>query len=406
MFKIITLAAVSLSLAGLYASQSLAGPTATQIITQTGQIAPVKNLPNIVKVGKYQVELRNPEEGLFAGEETDVEFRVTDTTQKDPVEKGFKGVANVQATGIITMPSMPGMPESKPDIHREGVPGDYGVVCYFPHGGEFQIQLTLTPPNEKPFKASFKVDVKDERTVNLQKAPPYRLQIVDWPRTAKAGQFYQLKMRIIDTKTGKAQTSFDEAHTKLFHLLIASKDLNWFIHEHPEMSADGTWTIQQKFPAGTEYQIYADVAPKGKGSRILMSSVKVQGPKPTWNTKLVLSKSAIDGGLKGLISSTKMPIPIGKMTTVRIKLFDAKTGVAAGDTVKWLGAAGHLMIFHQDRMTVVHSHPREDSINDALVKKGIVQFSARFPKEGIYKVYGQFDWQGAVRTLGFTIEVK
>lgn len=89
-----------------------------------------------------------------------------------------------------------------------------------------------------------------------------------------------------------------------------------------------------------------------------------------------------------------------------MKLTDAKTGKPAGDTVKWLGAAGHMMIFHQDGQTVVHSHPAEDKESEALVKEGVVHFSGRFPKPGVYKVYAQFDWHGAVRTLGFAIEVK
>lgn len=71
-----------------------------------------------------------------------------------------------------------------------------------------------------------------------------------------------------------------------------------------------------------------------------------------------------------------------------------------------LGAAGHLIIIHQDGQTIVHSHPKEDAESNALVKKGVVSFSARFPKPGIYKAYAQFNWHGAVRTLGFCWEVK
>ena len=63
-----------------------------------------------VNFGKYQAVLRVPDEGLFAQEESDVEFRVVDTTQKDPVKEGFKGVGAIDATATMTMPSMAGMP--------------------------------------------------------------------------------------------------------------------------------------------------------------------------------------------------------------------------------------------------------------------------------------------------------
>ena len=38
------------------------------------------------KAGKYAVDLRLPEQGLFAQEETDVEFHVSDLSQDDPVQ--------------------------------------------------------------------------------------------------------------------------------------------------------------------------------------------------------------------------------------------------------------------------------------------------------------------------------
>jgi YHS domain-containing protein len=358
-----------------------------------------------VTFGKYQAELRIPEGGLFAGEEIDVEFRVTDTTQKDAIEEGFKGVGGIEGAAVMTMPSMLGMPEAKPKVHREGVPGDYGLELYFPHGGDYKIDIALNIPGEGIKNIAFVMDVKDEKPATASKVQPYKLKVVEWPKKAQSGVTTILKLQVVDTKTGAIQKSFDEAHTKYFHLLIASKDLNWFVHEHPVMDANGTWSVPIKFPAGSDYWVYGDVAPTGKGSRVLISSVKVLGAKPSWNTKLILSKTGTDGGLKGLISTLE-PIEIGRKATIQVKLFDTKTGMPAGDTVKWLGAAGHMMIFHKDGQTVVHSHPAEDAENEALVKKGIVRFSGRFPKAGKYKVYAQFDWNGKVRTLPFAIEVR
>jgi hypothetical protein len=368
--------------------------------------APSKSLTQKSKVsfGKYQAELRLPEGGLFAGEELDVEFRVTDTTQKDPVEEGFKGVGAIEATAVMTMPSMMGMPEVRAKVHREGVPGDYGIELFFPHGGEYQIDLALNIPNDGIKKISFRVDVKDEKPATAAKTPPYKLRVTDWPKNVKAGEKTDLRMQVIDSKTGMVQTSFDEAHTQRFHLLIASKDLNWFVHEHPVMDSRGTWSLPITFPAGTRYWVYGDVAPAGKGSRILITSVNVTGAKPSWDTRLSLSRTGTDGGLKVLLSTLE-PIEVGRSATIQVKLFNSKTGMPAGNTVPWLGAAGHMMIFREDGQTVVHSHPAEDAENAALVKKGIVRFTGRFPKPGKYKIYAQFDWNGKVRTLPFTIEV-
>lgn len=367
-------------------------------------VSPIDTNPK-VKFGKYEATLRLPEGGLFAQEETDVEFRVVDTTQKDPVETGFKGVGAIDASATVTMPSMAGMPAAKPTVHREGVPGDYGVVLFFAHGGEYKLDLKLAIPNDGVKNISFRLNVKDERPANSHKVQPYRLAVVDWPKGAKAGQKIPLKLRVIDTKTSKAVTNFDEAHTMRFHLLLASKDLNWFVHEHPKMQADGTWIIDTAFPAGGDYWVYGDVAPSGQGSRVLIAKVNVQGPKPTWNTKAVLQSVSRSNGLQGAISSVE-PIKVGRMSTIQIRLFDTKDWKPTAVTEQWLGAIGHLMIFSKDGQTVVHSHPFEDKASQDLAKKGVVRFSARFPKPGFYKAYAQFNWHGSIKTLGFGIEVK
>jgi hypothetical protein len=356
-----------------------------------------------VKFGKYQAELRIPEGGLYAQEQTDVEFRVVDTSQKDPVEEGFKGVGAIDATGTITMPMMPGMPTVKPEIHREGVPGDYGMVLYFGHGGDYQIDLNLIIPGDSTSKhIVFTVNVKDERP-SQKVVQPYKLLLQT--NKAQAGKPTPLAIQVIDTKTKKVQTSFDTAHERKFHLLIASKDLNWFRHEHPTMSSNGTWKLNETFPAGGDYWIYGDVAPSGKGSRILITKLHVSGPPPKWNTKLTLSSTGFDQGLKGVFS-TKTPIVVGQSTDVMIKLFDVKSKKAASISETYLGAIGHLMIFSKDGQTAVHSHPVENQTTDSLAKQGVVHFTARFPKSGLYKAYAQFNWNGSVKTLGFTIEVK
>ena len=94
-------AVATLGIAGLLVSLALAEPRATVPIAHAGPNQ--SSTTRVVKTGKYQVELRIPDEGLFASEEVDVEFRVSDTTQKDPIEDGFKGVPNVDATGLVTI---------------------------------------------------------------------------------------------------------------------------------------------------------------------------------------------------------------------------------------------------------------------------------------------------------------
>ena len=343
-------------------------------------------------VGLYRIELRVPESGIYAGESTDVEFRVSDLRRKDPIE-GFAGVVDGRPAAAVTMPEMAGMPVQHPRIHAEGVPGDYGLELFFPHGGTYKIALRLDPKGGKPAYAEFRVDVKDADATRPKIAAPYRVEIVDPPQRSGLDD---LRLRIVEGKSGGTVRAFDVAHTKTFHLMIVRKDLGWFVHEHPVAHPDGTFTIRQRFPWGGEYLVFADVAPKGKGSQVLGTSFRLKGPKAP-ATPLAPSRTADVGGIDATLSSGE--IPVGRTVPLQFVLRDAK-GKPIRDLQPYLGARGHLMIVHQDGGTFVHSHPA-----DAPAPPGVVEFNARFPRRGLYKAWAQFSRAGRVVTLPFVFRV-
>jgi len=355
--------------------------------------------------GKYQLTLRPPTEGIFAGEQVDIEFRLLDTSKIDPVA-GATGVTRVQVKATVTMPEMAGMPAQNPKTHTEGIPGDYGLECYFPHGGQYQIALSLLVPGEsKPLAVHFLVEVQDAEVRRGRKpAPkPYFVEVKTLS-PAEAGKPAELRFAIRDTKTKALVRDFDIAHTKIFHLLLASRDLSWFAHEHPEALPDGTFAITQVFPAGGEYWLYADVAPRGAGSQILGTTLKVRGTSPR---PVPLVPSALRNSIDGITATVGMasPLPIGRSTSLTFRLTDQATGQPLTDLEPYLGAFGHLMILHQDGQTVVHSHPAEDEAGLAASRRGTVVFHVRFPKPGLYKAWGQFQRAGKVVTLPFVLLV-
>jgi len=357
------------------------------------------------KSGNISITLRIPDGGVFAGEAIDIEFRVSDTSKVDPIF-GATGIPRVVSKAVITMPEMAGMPEQRPKIHTEGIPGDYGIECFFPHGGEYKIALSLQIPGVKDLlRADFLVDVRDEAAPGTRKAVPKPYAVdVKTKSPAKAGEEADLQFTIRETKSKSVVKDFDIAHTKVFHLLMVSKDLSWFAHEHPEQQPDGTFTHKQVFPSGGQYFTFADVAPRGAGSQILMGSVKVAGPVPA---AIPLIPGGTTNAIDGIKANLKgaSNIPIGKSLPVTFQLTDTSTGDAITDLQPYLGAYGHLMIIHADGQTVVHSHPAEDEAGITQSKRGIVTFNARFPKAGIYKAWGQFQRGGKVVTIPFVISV-
>lgn len=358
------------------------------------------------KVGNYAVELRVPEEGLFAEEETDVEFRVTDTSKDDPVQ-GAPPVVKAKVAARVTMPAMPAMPTQEPKTHSEGVPGDYGVVLYFPHGGEYQIDLTITPPGDKAFTAAFKVSVKDasEGKNRKPKPKPYTLEVRSNPTPPRAGEPAELSLVIRSRETKQPVTEFETVHEQKLHFIIVTKDLSLFAHEHPTLGADGTFTLRYTFPAGGDYRLFADVAPRGAGSQVLMEPFKVAGAPPAATGTLqpvTLMKPV--GGVKIAMLTDSGKLPVGRMMPLTFAVRDARSNEPITDLQPWLGAMAHLILIHEDATTFVHSHPDESDPNNG--HDGTLTFLARFPKPGLYKGWIQFQRKGEVQTVPFVVAAK
>ena len=347
----------------------------------------------VVMAGSYAVELRLPIGGLFAGEEVDVEFRITDKSKEDPVD-GAPGVVRAKISGRVTMPSMASMPAAIPRIHSEGVPGDYGLVTLFPHGGDYKIALEIVPPAGKPFGVTFTVAVNDEAEPGKRKPTPKPFALQVQPGRADAGKPTTLTLTVQRRETGKPQAEFDIVHEKEFHLLIAREDLGLFFHEHPHRQPDGRFVLENfVFPTGGKWIVFGDVAPKGYGSQVLRTTLAVSG-KSEKPTALVPAKTASGEGVS--IALRPQKLVAGKMLALTFE-------ISVRDLEPWLGAMAHLILIERDTTSFVHSHPDESDPKNG--KTGYLTFLARFPKPGIYKGWVQFQRKGVVNTLSVVMEV-
>jgi hypothetical protein len=312
------------------------------------------------KAGKYAVDLRLPEAGLNAQEEMDVEFHVSDLSQDDPVQ-GAPPIVKAKVVARVTMPTMASMPAQSPKTHAEGVPGDYGVVVYFPHGGDYQLDLTITPLNDKAFTVSYKVPVGDAKASAGRKLTPqpYTLEVRSDPAHPQAGQPTQLTIFIQSRETQKPVTEFDVVHERQIHFMVVSTDLQHFSHEHPVLGTDGKFTLTYTFPTGGGYHLFADVAPKGAGSQILMQPMVVGGKTASSGSSLSFQPSLTDtvDGVQVALVTEPTKFPVGRSLNITFTVKDAAAGASITDLEPYLGAMAHLMLIHEDGTTFVHSHP-------------------------------------------------
>jgi hypothetical protein len=320
-------------------------------------------LAQSAKFGKYEVSLRLPAEGLFAGEEMQIEFRVTDTSSVDPL-MGADPVIRAKIQSAIDMPSMAGMPVIRETSHPEGVPGDYGLHPYFVHGGEFRLKLIIEPQGEKAFEAEFPLQVGDARPNRPKAVSPYKMS------------FDNNEIRITGPE-GQVR-NFDTVHEKKLHFIVVSKDLSYFAHLHPEPSDKGTFKLKETLPPG-DLRLFADFAPQGKGGQVLMLPRNKSGKAPVIEDNL-----NVPAKLTGDLIA-------GKTTKLTLE-----GGLPLKELEPYLGAMAHLILIHEDGETFVHSHPIDDPAQ--------LVFLARPPKAGKYKGWVEVQSKGKVMHKSFWLE--
>ena len=359
------------------------------------------------RAGNYEVTLRLPAEGLFAGEEMQIEFRVADASKPDPL-MGSAPVIRAEARSVIDMPAMPGMSKINEVAHPEGVPGDYGLHPTFAHGGEYRLRLSIQPPGGETFSVEYVLDVKDADSQRSKAAAfkPYRLEFVTNPKRVRTGEPAELRLRIyavpnpanpnaakIDPR--KALTDFDINHEKKLHLIVVhAKDFLPFAHLHPELEADGTFVARHTFTSPGDYSVFADVAPKGAGAQVLQTKLAVTG-------KATPTPEAAAPVRVDLDSNT---LAARKTTALNLTIRDPQSGAPITNLEPYLGAMGHLILVADDGVTYVHSHP-DERVHGAG-QNGTIPFLVRPPKPGRYHGMVEVQRQGKVLRNSFLVEAK
>src|SRR3569833_12715 len=68
------------------------------------------------------------------------------------------------------------------------------------------------------------------------------------PVHAEPGTPTPIAFTITNNKTHKTVTDYQLTHEKKLHLILVSRDMQWFEHQHPVFGADGAFRISWTFP--------------------------------------------------------------------------------------------------------------------------------------------------------------
>ncbi|UOQ50734.1 heavy metal-binding domain-containing protein [Hymenobacter cellulosivorans] len=266
------------------------------------------------------------------------------------------------------------------------------------HAGAHTYSCPMHPEviSDKPGSCP-KCGMNLEHTDKADNGKTYQMQLTATPAQPAAGQPVQLAFTPQEVGNEKAPVPLAVVHEKKMHLIIVSKDLSQFYHEHPEFTAQGNYRVPFTFAKGGDYVLFQDYTPDGSGHQLGRQSLTVSGPK---YTPVTFSKDQMQWrgqGYQATLSFDK-GLKVGQLLGMKINL--AKDGQPVTNLDNYLGALGHVVVISEDTEKYLHVHP-----NDQADKGPTIGFNTTFEAPGLYRVFLQFNHGGQIHTADFTINV-
>jgi hypothetical protein len=173
-----------------------------------------------------------------------------------------------------------------------------------------------------------------------------------------------------------------------------NRELTAFLHVHPTLASDGTWSVDlPALPAGS-YRAVADVT-VADGPRLALGiDLSVAGsyrPEPMPDPS---DDVTVDG------YHVRLSTARGDGGEVTATLAVTRDG-APIDLEPYLGADGHLVAMRAGDLAYAHVHPVTD---DHVADPGTVVFDATLASAGRYRLFLDFKHDGVVRTAAFTFD--
>lgn len=197
---------------------------------------------------------------------------------------------------------------------------------------------------------------------------------------------------------GEPVTEYSALHDRDLHLIVVQRQLTGFWHVHPELGADGTWSVRLNLPDAGAYRVFTDVAPRALGKTLTLGAdLAVAGqyvPRPV----PAAARTAVVDGYEVSLDGDLVP-GAGRLLTLTVR----KDGEPVTDLQPYLAAYGHLVILRAGDLAYIHVHPNGEP-GDGVTEPGPeVTFHTAVPGPGTYRLFLDFRHGDVVRTAAFTL---
>ncbi|MGZ6791446.1 MAG: hypothetical protein ACXVFV_00735 [Mycobacteriales bacterium] len=222
------------------------------------------------------------------------------------------------------------------------------------------------------------------------------------PTTALTTGRQVLRFRI-DGPDGKPVTAFQEDQTKQLHLYLVRGDVTQYLHAHPVLGSDGTWTQPVDVAAPGPYRLYTDfVAIAADGStHPLVLSVPVSVPG-SW-TPVPLGPDTSSVTADGLTATLRGSVVAGTASEVTFQV--SEDGKPVTDLEQYLDSFAHLTAVHAGDLAYQHVHPQ---LTAKAGERGgpELPFTVELPEPGRWKLFLQVQRGGRLQLLPFVVTVR
>ena len=221
----------------------------------------------------------------------------------------------------------------------------------------------------------------------------FHLDLTVSPTRLRVNEPAELTFEVFDPWKDRRVEKFSIVHEKLFHAFVVSRDLQFFLHDHPTWDG-AAFRYSMKFPRPGMYRILGDFYPEAATPQLLPKTVFVEGAEPPV-VSLTRDYSPKQTENLSVDFSISPPDPTeGFPAQMRFTLNPAD------GLERYLGAWGHMLAASDDLIDMIHTHP---FIADG---REVMQFNLVFPRARIYRIWVQFQRNGVVNTAHFDVPVK
>jgi hypothetical protein len=221
----------------------------------------------------------------------------------------------------------------------------------------------------------------------------FHLDLDVTPKPPRPNEEARLTFEVFDPWKFNPVKKFTLVHEKLFHAFIVSRDLEFFVHDHPVWENDA-FHYRITFPKAGMYRILGDFYPEASTPQLVNTTLFVagtEGPAPT----LVRDYSTREAANLSVAFSILPAEPVAGVTA------QMRFTLSPGDGIeRYLGAWGHMLVASSDLIDMMHTHP---FLADGSPE---IQFNLIFPRPGAYRIWAQFQRNGTVNTVHFDVPVK